>query len=183
MEHRFKRLVVGGLILASMSLFDPGSPPFSILSSTPVCPAASPRTGSQDASIEVLERSTFDRVNRERMARGLPPFRLDDHLTGAARRHSQDMADRRFMDHINPDGYSFVDRARLAGARHARQIAENLGMQRGNADPVMEIVRGWINSPHHRRNMLNPRFRCTGIGVARAADGTIYFTQLFADRS
>jgi uncharacterized protein YkwD len=146
-------------------------------------PSVSPLgTQPQDTLYLTLEQRALESVNRERVALGLRALQMDAHLTQAARQHSQDMAERRFMNHINPDGYSFVDRARLAGIRRTGRIAENLAMHRGTTDPVTDIVRGWMNSPHHRENILNRRFKYTGLGVARAADGTLYFTQLFADR-
>lgn len=137
---------------------------------------------SRDVPSDVLEQSTFERVNQERVSRRLPPLQKNDHLTRAAREHSRDMAERDYLGHTNPDGYKPADRARLAGVRRARHIAENLGKHRAHTDPVAAIVQGWMNSPAHRENILNPRFRVTGLGVVRATDGTIYFTQLFADR-
>ncbi len=41
-----------------------------------------------------------------------------------------------------------------------------------------EVVDGWLHSPGHRRNIMGD-FRLTGIGVAEAANGMIYFTQIF----
>jgi uncharacterized protein YkwD len=143
---------------------------------------ASTNLQSGDVPTDVLEQSTFERVNQERVEQGLAPLRKHDHLTQAARQHSRDMAERDYMGHTNPDGYKPADRARLAGVRRARHIAENLGKHRAHTDPVVAIVRNWMNSPGHRENILNPRFKYTGIGVVRAADGTVYFTQLFADR-
>jgi hypothetical protein len=48
-------------------------------------------------------------------------------------------------------------------------------------DPVEVAVDGWMKSAGHRRNILEPRYRQTGFGVAIAGDGAIYFTQLFLD--
>ena len=41
-----------------------------------------------------------------------------------------------------------------------------------------EVVDGWLHSPGHRRN-IEGDFRLTGIGVATARNGMIYFTQIF----
>jgi uncharacterized protein YkwD len=43
-------------------------------------------------------------------------------------------------------------------------------------------VSGWMKSKGHRRHILDPVFRETGVGVARGSDGSIYFTQMFLDR-
>jgi uncharacterized protein YkwD len=59
-------------------------------------------------------------------------------------------------------------------------LAENLHRSFGYNDPAAVAVDGWLKSPGHRRNLLNPNFRLTGIGVARARDGTWYAAQIFA---
>jgi len=41
-----------------------------------------------------------------------------------------------------------------------------------------EVVDGWLHSPGHRRNIMGD-FQLTGIGVAEAANGMIYFTEIF----
>ena len=55
---------------------------------------------------------------------------------------------------------------------------ENVGLT-NRPNPNREIVEGWIASPVHRANLLHPAFNATGVGVARAADGTLYYTQVF----
>jgi uncharacterized protein YkwD len=138
--------------------------------------------GNADRDIEQLERQIFEKVNQERRALGLEALQLNDRLNHAAQLHSRDMAERQYVGHTNPDGYSFVDRVRLAGVRNAHEMAENVGRHRTKSDPAARMVRMWMDSPGHRSNIVNPRFRYTGLGVARTADGTLYFTQLFADR-
>ena len=41
------------------------------------------------------------------------------------------------------------------------------------------IVDGWMTSPGHRRNILDPRYTHLGVGVA-AKDKMCYATQIFA---
>jgi uncharacterized protein YkwD len=53
--------------------------------------------------------------------------------------------------------------------------AENVG----RAGSIEEIVRLLQASPSHRENMLNPDYYLTGVGTARAKDGTVYAVQLF----
>jgi uncharacterized protein YkwD len=40
-------------------------------------------------------------------------------------------------------------------------------------------IQGWLDSPAHRRNLLDPDWRQEGIGVARAENGRLYVTQNF----
>ena len=46
-------------------------------------------------------------------------------------------------------------------------------------DPNKEILQGWLVSPVHRKNLFMPAFNATGIGIARAEDGTLYYTQVY----
>ena len=59
-----------------------------------------------------------------------------------------------------------------------RFVAENLFEQRGCADAVQCAVDGWLNSPGHKRNLLNTKYTDTGIGIANKR-GTVYYTQIF----
>jgi uncharacterized protein YkwD len=61
-------------------------------------------------------------------------------------------------------------------------LAENIALNQGYDDPAEFAVEGWMNSPKHRSNILYPRFNRSAIGIARAADGTVYFTQVFISR-
>ena len=72
-----------------------------------------------------------------------------------------------------------ADRARAAGIRGWRVLGENIAYNQGFDDPSGFAVERWMGSSMHRANILNSQFTRSGIGVARAADGSIYFTQVF----
>lgn len=114
-------------------------------------------------------------TNAERAAAGLPPLALDPHLTMAAQRHSADMVARDFYSHTAPEGSRPWDRAAAAGCRH-RGIGENIAC--GQRTPS-EVVRGWMNSPGHRANILKPEFSHIGVGYATGSRAGTYWTQLF----
>jgi uncharacterized protein YkwD len=71
-----------------------------------------------------------------------------------------------------------VDRIERGGVTGFSLAAENAGST-SRRDPVREILEGWQLSAVHRRNLLAPAFNTTGVGSARAPDGTLYFTQLY----
>jgi uncharacterized protein YkwD len=98
-------------------------------------------------------------MNSVRATNGLPPLRVGRTLTRAARSHSVDMVRRSYFDH-GP----FVQRLRRFGVR-ASNIGENLASGTRPLSAV-EIVRMWIESPPHRRNLLDRSFRRIGVGVA-----------------
>lgn len=128
--------------------------------------------------IAALERRAFDGANRYRARHGLPALRWDDALARIARAHSEDMAARRYFEHVDPEGRGPAARVLAAGLAFST-VAENISTNRGVDDPAQTAVEGWIDSPPHRENMLLDRVSRSAVGAAAAADGAIYFTQLF----
>ncbi len=125
-----------------------------------------------------LTRTTAEVValtNAERASAGLPPL-ADDRLLGvAAQAHSADMVARDFYAHTSPEGRQPWDRATAAGCEH-RGIGENIAC--GQRSPA-EVVRGWMNSPGHRANILDPGFTHIGVGFVGGGRAGTYWTQLF----
>lgn len=128
--------------------------------------------------IETIERAVLDGVNAERAKRGLSTLAPDARLAAVARAHSLDMARRGYMGHVSPEGLGPDDRAREAGIAF-RQFAENVASNLHAEDPVATAVEGWMESRGHRKNILEAKYTRTGVGVAVADDGVVYFTQLF----
>ncbi|MGA6155163.1 CAP domain-containing protein [Stenotrophomonas sp. NPDC087984] len=114
-------------------------------------------------------------TNAERAAARLAPLAPDPRLTAAAQAHSDDMVARDFYSHTGPEGGQPWDRARTAGATH-RGIGENIAC--GQRSPA-EVVRGWMNSPGHRANILKPDFTHIGVGHATGSRAGTYWTQVF----
>ncbi|PSM40662.1 stress protein [Streptomyces dioscori] len=114
-------------------------------------------------------------TNAERAAAGLPPLAEDPLLTRAAQAHSADMVARAFYSHTAPDGSEPWDRAAAAGSPR-RTIGENIAC--GQRSPA-EVVRGWMDSPGHRANILKPAFTHLGVGFAGGGPAGTYWTQLF----
>jgi uncharacterized protein YkwD len=128
--------------------------------------------------LEAMELGLLRRVNDMRAEHGLGSLALDPPLSRVARAHSADMAGRGYFGHWSPERHGPQDRARAGGVSY-RKLGENVQMSRGHGDPVETAVQSWIASPGHRKTMLTPEFTATGVGVARDARGTFYFTQLY----
>ena len=137
-------------------------------------------TGAEAASPELLrlEDELHRAVNRVRREAGRIPLARDPALDRVAREHSLDMARRGYLAHETPEGLDPVARLERAGIAGFTLAGENVGLT-NRAAPNREILEGWLRSPVHRRNLLAPAFNATGIGIARAADGTLYYTQLY----
>jgi uncharacterized protein YkwD len=133
-------------------------------------------------SLTKAEQRAFDLINAQRVATGLRPLILDAQLCQLAKMHSQDMASSNSIGHIGSDGLGTADRARAHGVRGWRALGENIALNQGYSDPEGFAVDHWMQSGAHRGNILNTMFSYSGIGVVRAADGTVYLTQLFMAR-
>lgn len=116
---------------------------------------------SQQASAGFAE-TVVAAMNRERAAKGLGPLHLESRLSLAAQDRVGDMLDKRYFDHVSPDGISPFVWVKARGYRY-RVIGENLalGYRSGPA-----VVTGWMNSPGHRENILQTSFNEVGIAFA-----------------
>ena len=121
-------------------------------------------------------------INRERSHKGLSDLGWNDDLAILARSYSERMAREHFFAHIDSSGSDVVDRARKMRIRGWSKIGENLFMCDPDGDFTALSVRGWMRSPTHRDNILDPEWQATGIGIAYARDGEIYITEVFADK-
>jgi uncharacterized protein YkwD len=128
------------------------------------------------------ERRAFDLINEQRRARGESSLVWDAELTRMARLHSENMARQNFFDHVDPQGQNMTMRARACGVCGWSAIAENIAYNSGYDDPAGFAVERWMTSAKHRANLLRQGFTHSGIGVARAADGRVFFTQVFVTR-
>ncbi len=126
-----------------------------------------------------LEQTAFDLLNQKRAENGLRPLTWSDGLAAIARLHSHNMADFNFFSHRGLDDKNVSDRADDAGIRKWRAIGENIAFNRGYQDPIGKAVDLWFDSPSHRRNLLDNNWKEAAVGIAVAADGSYYFTQVF----
>jgi uncharacterized protein YkwD len=126
------------------------------------------------------ELRTFELVNAERARNGLRPLVWDGELTRMARIYSEKMALQNFFSHKAPDGEGLRERSRASGIVGFKRLGENLAYNKGFADAASCAVVGWMRSEGHREHILDGEFTRSGMGIARAADGRIYFTQVFA---
>lgn len=101
-------------------------------------------------------------VNKIRAAHGLQGLSLSPRMQKAAQQQAVLMASKRKMSHSVGWGNSFSKRLRRVGHRGA--AAENIA--RGQKS-VSHVLRSWMKSPGHRRNMLNPSMRTFGLSVAK----------------
>jgi uncharacterized protein YkwD len=108
----------------------------------------------------------------------MQPLRMCKRLSVAAKRHSRNMVRKNFFAHGN-----FVARilkARYVRRRQAWSLGENIAWGTGNLATPQEIVKAWMNSPGHRANILNRRFRDIGVGIVMGAPAQVQAGQVAA---
>ena len=122
-----------------------------------------------------VARSKGRRCGSERFA-AAPPLRPSRELTDAAEDHARDMARRNYFDHRARDGSQPKDRVLRAGYE-PRLSGENIAFGPVSAE---EVVAGWLDSPGHCANIMEPTFEHIGIGLATGRKrGRIYWVQTF----
>ena len=121
-----------------------------------------------------VESQVITLVNQQRKAAGCGAVVYNAKLRTAAYNHSLDMATHNFFDHTGSDGSTFVTRVQAAG--YSAPLGENIAW--GWRTPT-DVLNAWMNSAPHKANILNCSARSIGVGMAKKADGTPYWTQEF----
>lgn len=103
------------------------------------------------------------------------PLRWSDLLARAAQAHSADMAAQNYFSHDSLDGRDMVARVAAQGYSYSA-LGENIAAGQRTPDAVMA---GWLDSPGHCQNIMNPNFRELGVGLAQGGSYGIYWTQNF----
>jgi uncharacterized protein YkwD len=96
-------------------------------------------------------------INKVRAGHGLRPFST----SGSLHRSST-----RFASHLMASD-AFGHRSRVSASRSFHSLGEALAMRSGASPQTIATLRGWLNSPGHRRIVLSRRATRIGVGVAR----------------
>ena len=107
------------------------------------------------------------------------PLTLSLTLAGVARGHATDMAVHDYFEHQDLAGQSPADRVRAAGYSE-KLVGENIAY---GPKSVEEVVKGWLASPGHCQNIMDPHFVQMGIGLApgHAARRGLFWVQVLAE--
>lgn len=134
----------------------------------------------------IVERLLVE-TNTARLRQGLEPLAPKKKLSEIAMIHSRNMCTagelRHESDKYPPGWRTFVDRMRRIGWASG---AENLAFRTYAGNPTdwaRTVVTGWLNSPQHRKNLLDPTFRYVGIGVFLCKNGVAFATQVFSSQA
>lgn len=140
--------------------------PLTVQSATTASPQ--PTTKFKQAEVKPpvpLTTANLTRLtNEERAKAGLPPVTENALLNASAQAKAQDMADRNYWSHDTPDGiepWSFIT---AQGYSYSR-AAENLACSYLDSQ---EVLIGWMGSPTHKENIVDPLLSQVGFGIIEA---------------
>ena len=120
------------------------------------------------------EQLAVNLLNQARQNEGLEPLKVNLQLAKLAADFAQDMRNRKFFAHVDPDGKDPFDRMAAVGIDFPN-AGENIALS-----PDVETAhRMLLESPLHRENILNPKFTEIGIGVRPDSRGGVYLVQEF----
>lgn len=148
--------------------------------SVPQSRAASPATVLSKRALELVNevRARGTRCG-ERAFAPVPPVALSGTLGSVAFGHAADMATHGYFEHQDLAGQSPAERVRAVGYRE-KLVGENIAY---GPQTVDEAVKGWLDSPGHCENIMDPRFAEMGLAFAagRGAKHGLYWVQVLAE--
>lgn len=127
------------------------------------------------STVKSIENQVIQLTNQERAKNGLKPLAADWQLSRVARYKSVDMRDKNYFSHTSPTYGSPFNMIQSFGVTY-RSAGENIAA--GQRTPS-EVVQSWMNSPGHRKNILNASYTHIGVGHASGGSYGHYWTQMF----
>ncbi|MGW8762565.1 sigma-70 family RNA polymerase sigma factor [Streptomyces sp. NPDC055815] len=152
------------------------SPVATVAAPAPTTAVPTPRHTTRPAPAADPGERVTALVNRLRAKAGCAPLRTDPRLVEAARGYARDMAARGYYGHSSPEG-EYADARITAAGYDWSAWAENLAL--GATDPE-SVVEDWRGDAMHERNMLDCRYRDTGVASVPGPDGRIWVQKLAA---
>ncbi|MBC2850929.1 hypothetical protein H5J22_05690 [Cetobacterium sp. 8H] len=112
-------------------------------------------------------------VNKERQHKGLAPIKLSKKLNALAKIKSDDMSNNHYFSHNSP---KYGSPFKLMKKHNIKYMTAAENIAKGQNTPEY-VVKCWIKSKGHRKNILNPRFQ--EMGISRDQYGNNIWTQMF----
>ena len=100
-----------------------------------------------------------------------PSLILNSKLTSASYKHSQDMSENQFLEHISSNGDTLVERMKAVGYAWSA-VGENLAH---NQKTIQQVIEDWLSSPGHCSNLMSSDYTQAGVAVVNW-----YWTQVYA---
>ena len=166
------------VVVALLAVTVPGPP-----GDAPRAVVASADGESEGPNETAVERLVVERTNAERRERGLDALAYDSALAHVGEAHGEEMRERGFVGHGNPDGEGLAERYATHGidcpGGENVYYSPNAGLARSSGALADHVVGARMESEGHRAAILRERFTRQGVGVVLGTDGEVWVTQDF----
>jgi uncharacterized protein YkwD len=138
-------------------------------SASAAAPCGDAALAPRQLNLHQMRSSVLCLINRIRVHYKLHPLAYNKALKTSASAHSVSMVVHGYFAHEGPGGSMDhrISRAGYFNSGGQFVIGEDIGGGGGLLGSPLAVVRDWMHSPPHRRNILDPHFRDAGVGVAR----------------
>jgi uncharacterized protein YkwD len=168
------------LVLAAERVRSPAPKPATVVAAAAPKPATPPTAPLPGYALQLVNdvRAHGARCG-DRSFGPAPPLRLSGALSQVALGHAFDMANHNYFEHDDLLGHTPADRVRAVGYSE-KLVGENIAYGPKSTD---EVVEGWLHSPGHCENIMDPRFAEMGIAYASGQGSRkgLYWVQVLAD--
>lgn len=144
---------------------------------TPAVKTPTTSTSAVSTGAAAAEATALNLLNVDRASNGLKPLKLNSKLTALGENYAQDMINRNFFSHTNPEGQSPFDRMKQAGISYS-YAGENIAINSN----VTAAEQAFMNSAGHKANILSTNYTDVGIGVRFDANGSAHVVQEFISK-
>ncbi len=139
-----------------------------------IVPSPSAAQPAAEAAVSQVLSELHDLVNAHRRSAGCEALQWHEATAVVAERHSKDMSQRDYFEHLTPEGIDLYRRLIVGGVRWRGSIAENIALTTQGPEIVVEL---WMDSPPHRANIEDCTFTHHGLGLYRD-----HWTQVLVER-
>ncbi|WP_257348879.1 CAP domain-containing protein [Pseudalkalibacillus decolorationis] len=141
-------------------------------------PNTAPQPQDGATAISEIEKKVIELTNQEREKAGLSPLKANVKLSKVAQEKSNDMLENGYFSHNSPNYGSPFQMMQEFGVSY-QSAGENIAAGQQSAE---QVVKAWMNSPGHRRNIMNKDVTQIGVGRAKGGEQGIYWTQMFIEK-
>lgn len=144
----------------------------------PESPVESAPNEDEATCLDSFEQEFLTLINQYRQDNDLQPLENSAALNVASHKHSADMGERDYVNHLSPEGTEPWDRMADEGYDYNTRKAENIAAGYPSAQDVFDA---WQDSADHNRTMLDSELDVIGIGRVEASESSygVYWTTNF----
>lgn len=134
------------------------------------------KNNNEEFKLNDREKEMLDLINQERETENLKPLTINKTLTRVARLKAEDMNKNDYFEHFSPTYGSPFDMLKERKVNYLL-AGENIA----GASSVERGFQELMNSPDHKKNILEPRYDRVGIGIISGGKYGLIIVQIFTE--